>query len=367
MANDDSSVQTALGDFRSMCVDFLAEHNAAGTACPAFGAILPPDLLEPALRWQRICFDSGFAGVHWPAEYGGGGRTRAHAQIWFTECARADVSPYLNLQGIILAGEAILRSGTEEQKDRYLEATLRGDLLWCQLFSEPGAGSDLASLATSADRDGDEFVVNGQKVWSSNAQFAQAGILLARTDPAARHRGISFFCVDMTLPGIEIRPIRQMTGDEEFCEVFFTDVRLPADSLLGPLNEGWRVAMEVLADERGSFGAAGAISLRRRLDKLSTAASAAAPVDRTAALDLLVKGGALAALLDRLGAEPAMAPAAKLLRTELEVDASQLDHRLGGSVENLLYSPGMRIAGGSSEIQRSIIGERLLGLPREPS
>ncbi len=358
-----------LDTFRTACVAFIEEHTDAGSACPAFGAILPPDQLESALRWQRICSDGGFAGVHWPIEFGGQGLSRAHAEVWYTECARAAVSPYLNLQGIILAGEAILRSGTMEQKARYLEATVRGDILWCQLFSEPGAGSDLGSLATSAVLDGDEYVVNGQKIWASNAQFAQAGILLARTGDEPKHRGISFFCIEMNLPGIDVRPIRQMTGDHEFCEVFFTDVRVPSDALLGPLHGGWRVAMEVLADERGSFGAAGALSMRRRLDAISSRLdpSTSTEVDRADVLDLLVKGGALAALLDRLGAQPDMAPAAKLLRTELEVQAASLDHKLGGSADALLYSPGMRIAGGSSEIQRSIIGERLLGLPREPS
>ena len=211
--------------------------------------------------------------------------------------------------------------------------------------------------------------MNGQKVWSSNAQFAQAGILLARTGDEPKHRGISFFCMDMDLPGIDVRPIRQMTGDQEFCEVFFTDLRLPSDALLGPLHGGWRVAMEVLADERGSFGAAGALSMRRRLDSMSSRLdpTTSTAVDRNEMSNLLVKGGALATLLDRLGGLPDMAPVAKLLRTELEVEAADLDHRLGGSVDALLYSPGMRIAGGSSEIQRSIIGERLLGLPREPS
>ena len=358
-----------LESFRHSCVAFIAASVADGSACPAFGAILPPDDLEPALRWQRACFDEGFAGIHWPTEFGGRGLSREHAAIWYTECARAAVSPYLNLQGIILAGEAILRAGTAEQKARYLEPTLRGDVLWCQLFSEPTAGSDLASLSTGAVLDGDEYVVNGQKVWSSNAQFAQAGILLARTGVGPKHRGISFFCIDMDLPGIDVRPIRQMTGDAEFCEVFFSDVRLRSDALLGPLDGGWRVAMDVLADERGSFGAAGALSMRRRLEairsRLDPVTSTA--VDRGDVSDLMVKGGALAALLDRLGDQPAMAPAAKLLRTELEVEAAGLDHRLGGSVDSLLYSPGMRIAGGSSEIQRSIIGERLLGLPREPS
>jgi len=319
-------------------------------------------------------FDAGFAGIHWPVEYGGRGLTRRHTGVWAEECAKAQVQPMLNLQGIVLAGEAILRSGTEHQKRRFLRPTLSGEILWCQLFSEPNAGSDLAGLQASAVRNGDHYVVNGQKVWCSNGQFAEFGILLARTDrDEPGHRGISFFLLDMYAPGVEVRELRQMTGDAEFCEVFLTDAVTPVDSLLGPEHGGWAVAMQVLQDERGSSGAAGLISLERRLAHLASLRSTD-PVHADSVLRLLVRGHALKAMLQRSGAGPAAASAAKLLRTELEFDAEVLQMSLAGAdamltsdrTDRFLYAPGMKIAGGSSEIQRNIIAERILGLPREP-
>ncbi|MGI9595938.1 MAG: acyl-CoA dehydrogenase family protein [Acidimicrobiales bacterium] len=377
-------------EFRAEVAEFLAASRAAGVACEAFGAILPPMLLPDALRWQRHVADNGYAGLHWPVEFGGRGLDRAYSAIWYEECARARVAPYLNLQGIVLAGEAIMRSGTDEQKQRFLAETLTGDIVWCQLFSEPGAGSDLAGLATRATKDGDRYVLNGQKVWCSNGQLAHYGILLARTDEhLPKHKGISFFLLDMTLPGVDVRPLKQMTGDEEFCEVFFDDVEVPGDALLGPEHGGWRVAMEVLGDERGSFGSAGVISLQQKLDGLTTlltdptgdtatgSSGPAAPgglaVDRLASL--LARGNALRALLERTSDDVAMAPAAKVLRSEVDVETNALTAGLRGpaamlwdaETEAFLYAPGMRIAGGTSEIQRNIIGERLLGLPREPA
>lgn len=366
---------SGLDDYRQQAADFIADAQRQGLACPAYGAILVPSMVEPARRWQRHCADHGFAGIHWPTAYGGAGLTRAHTAIWAEECARADVAPYLNLQGVILAAGALLRYGTEEQKSRLLPPTVTGELIWCQLFSEPGAGSDLAGLATKAQPGDDGFVVNGQKVWSSNAELAGYGILLARTtDEHAAHRGLSFFCYDMGLPGTEVRPLRQMTGDAEFSEVFLTDVAVPADALLGDLHDGWRVAMSVLEDERGSLGAAQAIGLARRLAALGPLASAGGPVGRDRAADLLVRGRTLEQLLLQAEGDATRAPMSKLLRSELdsqavaaELDAHGADAMLNGELsDRFLYAPGMRIAGGSSEIQRNIVGERLLGLPREP-
>ncbi|MDH3680382.1 MAG: acyl-CoA dehydrogenase family protein [Acidimicrobiia bacterium] len=368
--------------FRDEVVDYLTAAVGDGRACPAYGAILTPGLYEHAAAWQRYCAEQGFAGLHWPTEFGGRGLTRAHSAVWYEECARAEVAPYLNLQGIVLAGEALLRAGTDEQKERLLPPTLTGDLVWCQLFSEPGAGSDLAGLQTRAVADGDRFVVNGQKVWSSNADVAHYGILLARTDPERpAHKGLSFFCYDMSLPGTEVRPLRQMTGDAEFCEVFLTDVAMPADALLGGLHEGWRVAMAVLEDERGSFGAAGAVSLNRRLDDLAPNLDPADPVTRDTFAGLLSRGRALGHLLSRCDGDARHAPVAKVMRSEMDFGATERELMANGAVamltgpdaaataevvDRFLYSPGMRIAGGSSEIQRNIIGERLLELPREP-
>ncbi|MEM7341205.1 MAG: acyl-CoA dehydrogenase family protein [Actinomycetota bacterium] len=368
--------QADLDQFRSEVAAFLADSRASGDACPSYGAILTPGLYDQARIWQRYCYDHGFAGIHWPRAHGGQGRSRAHSAVWYEECARADVAPYLNLQGIVLAGEALLRAGTEEQQEALLGPTIRGDIVWCQLFSEPGAGSDLAGLATRAERDGDVYRVNGQKVWSSNADVADYAILMARTDPAApAHKGISFFCYDMSLEGTDVRPLRQMTGDAEFCEVFLTDVAMPADARLGNDGDGWRIAMEVLQDERGSFGEAGAIGLSRRLDELKDAADSSDPHTRDRTLDLLARGRALSYLMAGNDGDGSRAPISKLMRSELDFAATSAEIDIAGAdalctdtdvAERFLYSPGMRIAGGSSEIQRNIIGERLLGLPREP-
>ena len=350
-------------EFRDRARDFVDASVAAGTACPAFGAIMPPKLFETARAWQRRCYDAGFAGVDWPAEYGGRGLSAEHAAAWSEECARAGVAAYMNFQGIVLACGAIRRFGTPEQQARYLDATLRADIVWCQLFSEPGAGSDLASLTTRAEPDGDGWRVTGQKVWSSTAQLAQHAILLARTDPDDRgHRGISFFLFDMASPGVEVRPIVQMTGDSEFCEVFLDDAPVPADGLLGALHGGWGVTMSVLADERAAVGATG-IALERRLAEL--------PPDAT---DIRSAGGAVARLLARSNGAAELGPLTKLALTELDsrMVAARLD-ALGANgmivsdaTEPFLYAPGMKLGGGTSEIQRNLIGERLLGLPREP-
>ncbi len=360
--------------FQELVVQFLRQSVADEVACPAYGAILPPQMHRQARRWQKAIFEGGFAGLHWPSEYGGQGLDRAATGIWSEECARAQVSPYLNLQGLVLAGEAIQRTGTEEQKNRFLRPTLSGEMLWCQLFSEPDAGSDLASLTTSATKDGENYVVSGQKVWTSNGQHAQFGILLARTDPDQRsHRGISFFLLDMTSPGVDVRPVRQMTGEAEFCEVFLQDVLVPTDCLLGPENEGWRVTMEVLLDERGSSGSASLINLERRLSKLGSLRGGN-PVLNDELMKLMVRGHALRAMLLRSDGGLEKASAAKLMRTEFEFDVASLETSLRGAdamlaglqTDRFLYSPGMKVAGGTSEIQRNIIGERVLGLPREP-
>ena len=230
--------------FRAEATKFLATSLDSGIACPAYGAILVPAFHDQARRWQAAAAEAGFSGIHWPTEFGGRGLGRDHSEVWREECARVGVAPYINLQGPVLTGEAILQWGTDEQKRRFLPSILTAEELWCQLFSEPDAGSDLASLKTFARRDGDRYMVSGQKVWSSNAQFAEYGILIARTSTdLPRHKGLSFFLIDMTLPGIEVRPLKQATGDSEFCEVFFDDVPMPADALLGPEHGGWAVAM----------------------------------------------------------------------------------------------------------------------------
>jgi alkylation response protein AidB-like acyl-CoA dehydrogenase len=353
--------------------DWLAAHRAE--APRDYGAILPPDLAEEGRAWQRTLFAAGWAGIHWPEEHGGRGLTVEHTAAWTTECAIAEVPPWLNMVGMVLTGGAILAYGTPDQQATHLRGILTADHVWCQLFSEPGAGSDLASLATRAEPDGDHWVVTGQKVWCSNGRVADRGILLARTDhDAPRHAGISFFLVDMSLPGIEVRPLRQMTGGSEFDEVFLDEVRLPADGLLGPLHGGWGVAMATLTNERGYIGSAG-ISLARRLDAVAGMEGAEDAVTRDRLAELVTRGRALQAMGRRQGPVASVAASlAKLGVTELMFDAAVLEGDLagadgmleGGPAARLLGAPGGRIAGGTTQVQKNIIGERLLGLPKEP-
>jgi alkylation response protein AidB-like acyl-CoA dehydrogenase len=342
-----------------------------------YGAILPVELHHEGVAWQRRISDAGFAGIHWPAEYGGRGLTPEHNAAWIVEAAKAEVPPFINMVGVVLTGGSLLLFGTDEQKAEHLPSILTGDKVWCQLFSEPGAGSDLASLATRAERVGDDYVVTGQKVWCSNGRISDRGILLARTDPdAPKHKGISFFLLDMHAPGVEVRPLRQMTGESEFDEVFLDEVRVPAANLLGPRHEGWSVAMATLTNERGHIGAS-AISLSRRLDAIaSMGGDDLGAVDRDRLAELLMRGRAFLAMGQRQGPVASVAASlSKLGITELMFDASMLRADLAGAdamldndvARQLLSAPGGRIAGGTSQVQRNIIGERLLGLPREPT
>lgn len=359
--------------FAAQVRDWLGAH--AAEAPRDYGAILPPELAAEGRAWQRTIFDAGFAGIHWPEECGGRGLTPEHTAVWVTECALAQVPPFLNMVGCVLTGGALLAFGTDAQQREHLRSIITGEQIWCQLFSEPDAGSDLASLATTAERDGDRWVVSGQKVWCSNGRVADRGILLARTDrEAPAHRGISFFLIDMHAGGVEARPLRQMNGGAEFDEVFLTEVSLPADARLGPEHGGWGVAMGALTNERGYIGAS-SVSLQRRLDAMVALGGNLDPRSRQDLADLWIRGKALWAMGRRQGpVASVLGSVAKLGATELLFDtavfradtigpAALLD---GPAVEGLLAAPGGRIAGGTSQIQRNIIGERILGLPKEP-
>jgi alkylation response protein AidB-like acyl-CoA dehydrogenase len=362
-------------DFQLEARAWLAANR---TGAPRdYGAICPPDLVEQGVAWHRKVHEAGYAGIHWPVEYGGRGLTPEHNSIWMLECALAGVPPVFNMVGLVLTGGAVLKFGTDEQKAQHLGPTVRADRLWCQLFSEPGAGSDLGGLNTKAERDGDDFVVNGQKVWCSGGRYSDWGILMARTDPEAKkHEGISFFLCPMDLPGIEIRPLKQMTGEAEFDEVFFTDVHLPAANLLGPLHGGWGVGMAVLTSERGHIGTS-VIGLERRLESMARLAEGRdlSAIERQQLAALISKGSSYKAMAQRQG--PIASTAASLMKlgiTEMMFETSMLRGDLAGMDATLegpdafgmLAAPGGRIAGGTSQVQRNIIGERLLGLPREP-
>lgn len=361
--------------FRAGAESWLATHRAV--APRDYGAICPPDLIEQGIVWQKLLCAHGYAGIHWPTEYGGQGLSIGHQAAWLEQCALAAVPPFLNMVGLVLAGGSLMRFGSAQQQQTHLRATLSAERVWCQLFSEPGAGSDLGGLTTRADRDGDRFVINGQKVWCSGGRCSDWGILMARTNPAApKHEGISFFVIPMDLPGIDIRPLKQMTGEAEFDEVFFTDVELPADNLLGPLHGGWGVGMAVLTSERGHIGSS-VIGLERRLESMARLAEGRSlnALQRQSLAGLLSRGHAFKAMGLRQG--PVASTAASLMKlgiTEMMFDSAMLRADLraamamleGPEAAGMLAAPGGRIAGGTSQVQRNIIGERLLGLPREP-
>ena len=375
----------SIADFSARAEAYLSAERSAGRLPADWGAIVPPGRVLEAKEWQSRLHAAGFAGIHWPVEFGGRGLAAEHTAAWILACAHAEAPPFLNMVGHVLAAGSLLLFGTPDQQKAHLPSISSGAAVWCQLFSEPNAGSDLASLTTRAIRDGDEYVLSGQKVWCSNGRVADWGICLARTGPpeehegAGRHKGISFFLVDMTLPGVKVRPLRQMTGGSEFDEVFLDEVRVPAGCLLGPEHGGWSVAMATLTNERGHIGSA-SISLRRRLDRMAAdlagAGAGGGALSRGRMAALLARGEALAALGNRQGPVASVASSlSKLGVTELLFDAAVAGVEAAGAAamlegppaQGLLAAPGGRIAGGTTQVQKNIIGERILGLPKEPA
>jgi alkylation response protein AidB-like acyl-CoA dehydrogenase len=346
--------------------------------------------LERARAWQRTLYDGGWAGITLPEEYGGRGGTGLQQVIFNEEMAKFDVSVGGLTVALAMVVPTLIAHGTEEQKDLHIDRILRGEELWCQLYSEPGAGSDLASLSTRAVLDGDEYVVNGQKVWNSFAQLADYGILLARTDPdQPKNRGITYFIVDMATEGVEARPLRQITGIAHFNEVFLADARVPATNVVGEVGEGWRVAQTTLANERAMIGGGGAgnltgdiVDLARRYGKQQdplVRQSLAQAVIRARTIDYL--GYRLRTAMSR-GVAPG--PEASILKLaysrhmastgDLVLQVLGPDATLWGAdapddsrwQDYFLSQYTVRLGGGTDEIQKNVIAERALGLPREP-
>src|SRR6185436_16313885 len=226
-------------------------------------------LMEFRRAWQRKVYEAGYLGMDWPKEWGGRGAGKVEKSIYEEEMARADAPPILNTLGIGLLGPALIHHGTEEQRRRFLPPMLSGDEIWCQGFSEPASGSDLASLRTSAVIDGDDFVLNGQKVWTTFGPWADWIFVLARTDPKDRYGGISFLLMKLDTPGVTVRPLRQITGESEFGEVFFEEARVPRANLVGKIGEGWKIAMTVLAYERGAVALAYSSRYGRDIEALA--------------------------------------------------------------------------------------------------
>ena len=350
----------------------------------------PAEFNRRVKSWQELLVDEGWAGITWPAAYGGRGGTAMQNVIWGQEAGQFGVTVNNYAVGIGMAGPTILRHGTDEQKQRYLRPMLRGDEVWCQLFSEPDAGSDLANISTRAVRDGDEFVVTGQKVWTSGAADSDWGILLARTDPdVPKHKGITYFLVDMATPGFDIRPLKQMTGSEHFSEVFLDEVRIPVDNVLGEVNGGWACAITTLSNERGLIAGANKSSDSMALIELARKRGRTDdPTLRQSLVDCWIRqqiqrfhGYRLQTALSKgvpPGPETSVMKlfAAEYLRrlgnTSLELLGPEgmllADDAPAGTEwqARFLFAPAIRIAGGSNEVQRNIMAERVLGLPGEP-
>ncbi|RBY95859.1 acyl-CoA dehydrogenase [Blastococcus sp. TF02-8] len=346
-------------------------------------------------RTQRVLHDAGLVGVTWPREYGGQGGTLLQQSIVGQELARFRVPALINHIGMGMCGPTVIAHGSQDQRDRYLARLLRADDVWCQLFSEPASGSDLAALRTTAVRDGDDWVVNGQKVWTTLAHVSDYGILLTRTDPERpKHAGLTMFVVDMHAPGVTVRPLRQMGGQSDFNEVFFDDVRIPDSERLGEPGEGWRVALTTLMNERVTIGGAGsaigapveefARHARERLPLLDPERQVLArqAVGRAvvAALGARYTGYRRLTTLSQGGIPGPEASAGKLAGTEAAHLMADAGVRLLG--DDAVYAatadgddrwqrtqswlPGISIAGGTDQVLRNILGERVLGLPAEP-
>ncbi len=344
-------------------------------------------------KWQRTLFEGGWAGISWPEKFGGRGATLMEQAIFQEELALANAPHLIGTIGLSLVGPTIITMGTDQQKARHLPPILSGDEIWCQGFSEPNAGSDLAAIGTKAIRDGDAFVVNGQKTWTSFAHMADFCLLLVRTDfDAAKHKGITCLLVDMHTPGISVRPLRQMSGDSGFNEVFFSDVRVPVTQVLGQINQGWTTAMAALMNERANLGTGIQVLFKRNLSALIARSHTVTRNGGPASADPVVRQKLAQAFLEleilRLNTNRALTslsktgiPGAegsiqKIYWSEMNQRTQQIAQEILGPFGQLsdfdngswqysyLRSRGNTIEAGTSEIQRNILAERVLGLPK---
>ena len=365
--------------------EFAALGGRGGSGDETFG-------FETRLAWEQVLAADGWTGIGWPVEYGGRGASISQQVIFSEEYVKAKAPGRVNVMGEGLIAPTIIHYGTPEQKARFLPAICAGTELWCQGYSEPNAGSDLANVQTKAVREGDEWVITGQKVWTSYAQWADWCFVVCRTDPdTTRHKGLSYLLVPMDQPGIEVRPIMQITGTAEFNEVFFDGARTHQDNVVGGVGDGWRVALATLAFERGVALLGHQVSFRRELDHLIALAqangSSADPVLRQrlarsyAELEIL-RFNTLRSLSGIDG--PVAPPEASIIKLywaswhqqlgELAMDirgeaglvAESAPYELDEFQRTFLFSRAETIYGGSNEIQKNIIGERVLGLPPEP-
>ncbi|MFA9400400.1 MAG: acyl-CoA dehydrogenase family protein [Acidobacteriota bacterium] len=337
-------------------------------------------------QWQRTLYEGGWAAVHWPQEYGGRDATLMQSAIFFEEVGRTRAPLPANVLGLLLAGPTIMAWGTEEQKERYLTPILSAEEIWCQGFSEPEAGSDLAAVKTAAKRDGDEWVVTGQKVWTSGAQYSKWCMLVARTDPeASKHKGLSYFLMDMEQPGVQVRPLVQITGEAEFNELFIEEARIPHENMLGGEGDGWNVALTTLMNERSGLGFFLQVRLRQWVDQVIEEAVRNGAIEdpviaerigeieaRTEILRLMAYRGLSA--IEKYGQPGPEGSLTKWLWSETNQMLVQLATDVVGPealsadsdwAYELLRARGNSIEGGTTEILKNIIAERVMGLPRK--
>jgi alkylation response protein AidB-like acyl-CoA dehydrogenase len=335
--------------------------------------------------WQRRLYDAGWAAPAWPAEYGGRGVSLTESAIYFEELGRARVPMAANVLGLLLGGPTLMVWGTDEQKERYLSPILSGEEIWCQGFSEPDAGSDLAALKTKAVKDGDEWVVTGQKVWTSGAQYAKWCMLVARSDAdAAKHKGLTYFLMDMEQDAVQVRPLRQITGEAEFNELFIEEARIPDANVVGGVGNGWKVALTTLMNERAGLGFALQISLRQLLDDVIAIAAERGlledPLYADALAELHTRCESIRLLawkgltdVERYGQPGPEGSLVKWLWSETNQKLTQLAVDIVGADAltvgeswsyNLLRARGNTIEGGTTEVLKNIVAERVLGLPR---
>jgi alkylation response protein AidB-like acyl-CoA dehydrogenase len=389
---DDTPEEAAFRREARTWLDANAERLAPGESPPGLEARGKPGTVQRAQAWQAKKADAGWACITWPREYGGRGASAIQSVIWNQEEGRYRTPPNIFGIGQGMLGPTIMVHGSDEQKRRYLNPMLRGEEIWCQLFSEPGAGSDLAGLRTTAVRDGDSWIINGQKIWTTGAQYCHWGMIVTRSDPnAPKHKGITYFIVDMKSPGIEIRPIKQINGASGFNEVFFTDVRIADSMRVGGVNEGWAGAITTLMNERASIGGGGGgpdfaalVRLAKETDWNGRPAFEDPAVRQRLArfyirsrglqyttyrtLTALSRGstpGPEGSIGKLVGAPLRQEMAGFAIDLQGAAGALNGDEAAQGAAwqHSYLASPGLRVAGGTDEIMRNIIAERVLRLP----
>ncbi len=388
----DTVTESELAEFEQRCRSFLDEH---ATGFPSDGEPDPRSVKRIAVtkEFQQALAEAGLAGIVYPTEYGGAGLTKTHDRVWREVYAQY---PNMSLDLTISHGMCLpmlAEYGTREQKSKYLADNISGRTVWCQMFSEPGAGSDVASLQTRAERDGDTWIVNGQKVWTTLAHLSDYGVIIARTDPnVPKHAGISMFIVPIDTPGVEVLPVHQIDGGTHFNEVFFTDVEIPADNLLGDLNNGWNMATAMLMYERVAIGTGGGGGIRHdRADQLIAEAARRGIIDDLVLRQKLMRiytmetCQSLVSMRTRAEMKAGKTPGpggsiSKLAGTNIMDQVRDVTMEIVGAggvawedesdgrwQRGALTSLQGGIAGGTNEIQRNIIGDRVLGLPRDIS